>query len=89
MLSFEENLCLLEEEEMKGRTKYIEIEQSNLYLNMSNIVATIEKIIDILMSNDMILEKDYLEIKSLQEKCLRNVGNMLDKILKYEKIRFN
>lgn len=82
-MRLEEALIRLNEEELFGKVKEIPVEQSEVLKNFALLANMIEEAISTLANRDNLLYEDAEQISSMQNECMKWLGEMLGRIEKY------
>ncbi len=82
-MKLEEELIKLNEEEIFGREKVVEIEKSEVIKNMRELISLIEEIMNILIKRGTILYKDAEEIRKMTMLIFQDFGDILEVVEKY------
>lgn len=82
-MKLEEELIKLNEEEIFGREKVVEIEKSEVIKNMRELISLIEEIMNILIKRGTIFYKDAEEIRKMTMIIFQDFGDILEVLEKY------
>ena len=82
-MKLEEALLRLDEEELFGTVKSVPVEQSEVLKNFALLSKMIQEAIDTLTNRDNLLYEDAEQISSMQNECMKWLGEILGKIEKY------
>ena len=82
-MKLEEALIRLNEEELFGKVHSVDIEQSDVIKNLGTLANMINEAIENLRTRDRLLYEDAEQISSMQNECMKWLGEMLGKIEKY------
>lgn len=83
IMKLEEELLRLNEEELFGTVKSIPVEQSEVLKNFALLSKSIREAIDTLTNRDNLLYEDAEQISSMQNECMKCLGEMQEIIEKY------
>lgn len=73
----------LDEEELFGKVKSIDIEQSDILKNLGTLSNMIQEAIDCLKNKDRVLYEDAEQISNIRMEAMKNIGDIIGKIEKY------
>lgn len=83
-MNFAEELLKLNEEELFGKQKSIDIEESDVMKNLGTLANMILEAIDCLKERDVLLYEDAQQISRSQFEAMEKLGDILEKINKYK-----
>jgi len=84
MMTLEESLFNLNEDELFGKVETIEVEGSDIIKNMAIIQETAQQIIDYLTDKGIILFEDINYVTEKEMDCIKKLGEILERIEGYE-----
>ena len=84
MMTLEESLFNLNEDELFGKVETIEVEGSDIIKNMAIIQETAQQIIDYLTDKGTILFEDINYVTEKEMNCIKQLGEILERIEGYE-----
>lgn len=83
-MNFAEELLKLNEEEIFGKQKSIDIEESNIMKNLGTLENMLIDAMDSLKERDVLLYEDAEQISKSQFEAMEKLGDVLEKIKKYK-----
>lgn len=83
-MNFAEELLKLNEEELFGKQKSIDIEESDVMKNLGTLANMILEAMDCLKERDVLLYEDAQQISRSQFEAMEKLGDILEKINKYK-----
>ncbi len=83
-MDFAEELLKLNEEELFGKQKSIDIEESDVMKNLGTLANMILEAMDCLKERDVLLYEDAQQISRSQFEAMEKLGDILEKINKYK-----
>lgn len=83
-MDFAEELLKLNEEELFGKQKSIDIEESDVMKNLGTLANMILEAMDCLKERDVLLYEDAQQISRSQFEAMEKIGDILEKINKYK-----
>ena len=83
-MDFAEELLKVNEEELFGKQKSIDIEESDVMKNLGTLANMILEAMDCLKERDVLLYEDAQQISRSQFEAMEKLGDILEKINKYK-----
>lgn len=83
-MNFAEELLKLNEEELFGKQKSIDIEESDVMKNLGTLANMILEAMDSLKERDVLLYEDAQQISRSQFEAMEKIGDILEKVNKYK-----
>jgi hypothetical protein len=83
MTVLEEGLLRLNEEEIFGNINTTNIEGSEIIQGMAKIQSIVQEVIENMIDRGTILTEDLNFLTNKQKECIKNLGDILDKVNTY------
>lgn len=83
MTALEEALIRLNEEELQGKKKTVEVEGADFMGKFAEINKLIQAIIDGAVNTEYVLYEDLEFIDEKQANCIKELGELMDRLEQY------